>query len=377
MNKLNDFLTKCVAISTNDRDINKWKTQNHFEVVLPQYIKNIVSMRISKLTLPAYFYNFCHQYQNTKFQFRLKPSTLIPQNDIHEMKYYEILALNQNKHFEITIPDGLYCCSGLATVIENLMNNAVTDFLKKYTDIPEMYKTYDFFKCFNDDVKKKIWFGNTRDAFVFSFENQINYSNNCNNKIVFNDYSNWGLPYYLGFEKNKYNSSSSKQTLYLNYYSDDGEKNWLSPYVHEKPDDGSGDPDYSDVKYLCHYIDSPFPIKLNPLNNMYIEINRYNTCDELMPYSDSTTSTYNNDYSGKVNAFFENVPITLSSSNTINTFSKNDYLINKNVFSNPIERIKKLEFKFRTHNGLLINFNNSEFEFVMEFETLNNHIKKY
>ena len=86
------------------------------------------------------------------------------------MKYYEILALNQNKHFEITIPDWLYCCSELATVIENLMNNAVTDFLKKYTDIPEMYKTYDFFKCFNDDVKKKIWFGNTRDAFIFSFE---------------------------------------------------------------------------------------------------------------------------------------------------------------------------------------------------------------
>ena len=153
---MNEYLTKCVAISTNDRDISKWKNQNHFEIVLPQYIKNIVSMRISKLTLPAYFYNFCNEYQNTKFQFRLKPSKLIPQNDIYEIKYYEVLALNQNKYFEVTIPDGLYCCSELAILLENLMNNAVTNFLEKHTNIPEMYKTYTHFKCFNDDVKKKF-----------------------------------------------------------------------------------------------------------------------------------------------------------------------------------------------------------------------------
>ena len=369
---MNEYLTKCVAISTNDRDISKWKKQNHFEIVLPQYIKNIVSMRISKLTLPAYFYNFCNEYQNTKFQFRLKPSKLIPQNDIYEIKYYEVLALNQNKYFEVTIPDGLYCCSELAILLENLMNNAVTNFLEKHTNIPEMYKTYTRFKCFNDDVKKKIWFGNDRDAFVFEFSNDINYNTNCNNKKIFNDYSCWGLPYYLGFNKEIYNSISSKETQYLNYYTDDGEYDWLSPYVHD-----DSDSEYSNVKYYCHYISSPFPIKLNPLHNIYIEINRYNTCDELIPYSESTSSTYNNDYSGKVNAFFENVPISMSSSNTINTFSKNDFLITKNVFSNPIERIKKLEFKFRTHNGLLIDFNNNEFELVMEFETLNNHIKKY
>ena len=71
------------------------------------------------------------------------------------------------------------------------------------------------------------------------------------------------------------------------------------------------------------------------------------------------------------------IPLTLQASNSSNIYSKNDYLISKNVFSNPIERIKKLEFKFRTHNGLLLDFNNSDFEFIIEFETLNNHIRKY
>jgi len=362
---MNEYLTKCVAISTNDRDISKWKNQNHFEIVLPQYIKNIVSMRISKLTLPAYFYNFCNEYQNTKFQFRLKPSILIPQNSKEDILYYEALALNQNKTYEITIPDGLYCASELAILIENLMNNAVSEFLKD-KEISESNKTYNFFTCFSDDVKKKIWFGNRRDSFILSFDKQNNYSINCNNKLVHNDYSLWGLPYFLGFKKENYKSIKSKESLKLYYY-EDNEMTWLTPY--NNADD--------DINYYCHYIESPYSLKLNPINNIYIEINRYNTCDELIPYSESTSSTYNNDYSGKVNAFFENVPITMSSSNTINTFSKNDFLITKNVFSNPIERIKKLEFKFRTHNGLLIDFNNSEFELVMEFETLNNHIKKY
>ena len=68
-------------------------------------------------------------------------------------------------------------------------------------------------------LKKKIWFGNRRDSFILSFDKQNNYSINCNNKLVHNDYSLWGLPYFLVFKKENYKSigySSTEVNLHLN-----------------------------------------------------------------------------------------------------------------------------------------------------------------
>jgi hypothetical protein len=42
----------------------------------------------------------------------------------------------------------------------------------------------------------------------------------------------------------------------------------------------------------------------------------------------------------------------------------------------PIERITRLKFKFRFHDGRLVNFQNFPFDFSLEFNSLRNEINK-
>ena len=43
---------KLVSIHSYDRDIKKWPNSNHFEIDLPEDLKNIQSMRLLNIALP-------------------------------------------------------------------------------------------------------------------------------------------------------------------------------------------------------------------------------------------------------------------------------------------------------------------------------------
>jgi hypothetical protein len=124
-----------------------------------------------------------------------------------------------------------------------------------------------------------------------------------------------------------------------------------------------------------YYVKSPSMPKLLGDNCIYLEVNKYNTYDEIYPYSTSTTTTYKNDYGGRANSAFAKILVT-NTPYSIAFESTNGLLNNMSYFDPPLERIGKLEFKFRYHDGRLVDFQDFPFNFTIEINMLRNEILK-
>ena len=106
-----------------------------------------------------------------------------------------------------------------------------------------------------------------------------------------------------------------------------------------------------------------------------MEIDKYNTYDELDPYSTRTNHLYNNDFNGRVNSAFAKIPVSNIPVGEINE-SRNNSLQNIVCYNPPIERISKLKFKFRYHDGRLVDFKNAPFNFTIAFNCLHNEMPR-
>ena len=68
---------------------------------------------------------------------------------------------------------------------------------------------------------------------------------------------------------------------------------------------------------------------------------------------------------------FAKIPLLLSpQSKEINSI--NGQLLNSSQFTPPLERINRLKFKFRYHDGQLVDFKDSDLTFSLEFNLLRN-----
>jgi len=350
---------KLVSIHSEDRDIKKWPNSNHFEILLPEPILNVQSMRLLDILIPVNFYSFSTTLQNTKLYFSVIPSPSImgSQPDL-----YNDLSNSLINPFEITIQEGFYAANELATEIENRMNARIQDISSTYS--------YNYFKTYYDNVAQKIWFGNTRDGFNLEFQLQSKYDMPNNENIVdWNNYTKWGLGFYLGYDKQKYTATSSTKDIVFNYTTatdSQGVKQHL-PYTWLSTTDSSSN--------TVYYSKPPYILKLNGDKCIYLELNKYNSYDELYPFSQATTNVLNNDFGGKVNSAFAKIMITTTPFNE-SFESSNGFLNNMSFFNPPMERLSKLEFKFRYHNGRLVDFQKYPFHFTVEVNTLRNEISK-
>ncbi len=264
---------KLLTVHSDDRDVCKWPHANHFEIRLPEQYLNIQSMRLVEVVMPANYYTFSNQYQNTKLSFSLTPRD----NTDH---FYSAL-LSKTTPFQIQIQDGFYCPEELVHELENRMNDVVRQWLADTFGItsPE----YDRMKVYYDNVAQKLWFGNTKDEFQLNFDWRQEYDlSNCEQPVVWGQYTKWGLPSYLGFEKKTYESTEYSTPIKFQYVS--GGTTWISPSP-------SGDPVYA--------VQAPLTIKILGEKCIYMEVDKYNSYDELNPYSQHTSNMYNNDYNGR------------------------------------------------------------------------------
>ena len=76
---------------------------------------------------------------------------------------------------------------------------------------------------------------------------------------------------------------------------------------------------------------------------------------------------------GIVNSAFAKIPVQSQPLGEV-TDSRNGFLTNVKVFEIPEEKVAKLEFKFRYHDGRLVEFDNIPFNFTIEFNQLRNEI---
>lgn len=313
----NYFLHRRVlTIHSEDRDISKWNNSNEFEIQLPNSYENVQSIRLLQYNFPTKLYVFSEKYQNTKLSFNTDTSSNI-----------------------ITIDDGTYTPTELAQELTNKINND--------TVIGNIN-----FKIFYNKVNNKFLFGADQN-FKFDFT-QLSLYTNCSNNI-YNQYTNWGLGFHLGFEKKLYTSELQTGKTIINY---------------------SNTEFLSGNKYL---ITSNSQINILGNNSFYIDVDKCNFYDELYPYSSENNSSYNNNYGGKQNAAFAKININSDYSITYtyeNVVGKKGNTGFAN-FEPPLEKLSKLKFRFRYHNGTLVDFNNQPFNFTIEINSFINEIGKY
>lgn len=224
---------------------------------------------------------------------------------------------------EITIPDGNYDYQQLADIIKTYLNNATTTMLYSigaYVLPNTLYTNFDISYNVN---QRKYDIINNADNFVLWF-NKVSEYDTCHFDCwKMKQY--WGLGYNLGFF----------QEMYVSVF---------------------------DTNLNIFIIKSVMIIKLEIINTIYMEINTYNWIDEVNPFSISTNSYYNNDYNGRVdNAFAK---LVLSNVNN-NYVPIKKY---KHIFPHVVERISKLYFTFRYHNGIPVDFMHQDFNFALKLE---------
>ena len=140
-------------------------------------------------------------------------------------------------------------------------------------------------------VIRKYYFGRSNTItnggfFQLLFNKQLDFSSSCiTNVNVYSQHSNWGLGYILGFDKKTYSSRTIDTSNNLTF--DYSANTWIK--------------DTSNASVIS----SPYPHTLDSNENIYIELEKYNKCDELKPY---LSYNYNNSNSGIVNSAFAKIP---------------------------------------------------------------------
>ena len=208
------------------------------------------------------------------------------------------------------------------------------------------------FKVSFNKVQNKILFSNSQ-AFSINFHNNYEHCNFNNNNL--------GLLSNLGFNNKTNIANKVTEDYYLNY------------------DFNINDPARNSIANTDEYLlISEKCANLFGESNFYMEIDKYNSYDELYPQPTKTNSYYNNNYNGNNQSAFAKI--------SINNNDNDDYH-NKNImgakslygftnFEPPLEKLSKFKFTFRYHDGTLVDFNDQPFNFTIEINCLNNEISK-
>jgi hypothetical protein len=368
----NDYflIRKHISIHSEDRDITKYPESSEFEIELPQDYLNVNSMRLVDWSFPSNYNVFSEINNNVQFFFKIMdpydPSGQTfdtTDEQIQVQNIYNGLVYLSDYLFELVIETGFYNPTQMATELTNKMNMSVTiqliNYFKNNSIIVSSSFSYNRFVVVYNEVNQKFWFGNSADNFMFnnSSSKYIMSNMKCIRKDILPDYSNWGLPYNLGFLKKDVYAIVSPNYLITPrfYYGDilkeDDNGVWLTP---------------SEPNSNIYFIEPSFKINLMGTSYIYLDITGYNCLDETSPYNLSKFTTHTNETNGIVNSSFAKIPVL--STPISQWYDQSTY--SYKYFNPPAERIRKLKLKLRYHNGQSVNFGYFDFSITLEFNLL-------
>jgi hypothetical protein len=329
---------KLLSIHSEDRDIKKWEDPNLFEITAPVEYKNVVSLRLNDIDLPSSYYVFSEMNQNTKLSFKVIPviSNWLPDSSVIAVK------LSVSPTFTLSITPGTYTGDQLASEITMLLNTVVTTYIGTFT--------YTFFNVKYNPVTMKLMFFNTRDNFQLHFTSAEMYDT-CASKLAntplqgnyYENYTNWGLGSYLGFDKKVY-SSNFNSSINLSW-------NTTTPLLTN-----------------VYYIEPEYTLNILGDSHIYMELMYFNSMDEITPYAEKSNWSSNAKFGGKHNASFAKIPL-FPCHQEINS-SRETYLANIFFSDPPLERVQKFKILMRHHDGRMVDFNNCNYNFTIEITML-------
>jgi hypothetical protein len=396
------YYKKYVSIHSEDRDAISYPNSSEFEIELPEDITNISTMKLVDWSFPSNYDTFSALNANITMLFtftNLYNPGINNVTDPLQNAIYQALNSSSNYTYVVTIQEGFYNPTQLAIELTNKFNEAVTniivDYLSANSELTYLLDGfvssggYTRFVIVYNNVSQKIWFGNRADSFkllnesVYIANSSVNPQLLCK-KTQVPDFSSWGLPGNLGLSRCNTNSYSPNNlaiddtgnlvsTNYLIsnnyirfYYGDVNISNngigdngfWLTPAT-----------DSFDVVLpgaIVQYIECPYKINIFGPSHIYMEIYKYNSIDETQPYNISQFTLTTNETNGIVNSAFAKIPIVSTPISQFYDGPSNSY----KFFDPPVERIRRLKFRLRYHNGELVNFGVFEYTFTLEFNTL-------
>tara|TARA_R110002020_G_scaffold194984_3_gene395928 strand:- start:240 stop:1379 length:1140 start_codon:yes stop_codon:yes gene_type:complete len=333
-----------ISIHGVDKDISKWPQNNEFEITLPHPIQNVSYIKIKDVILPNFLHNISENKENSKIRIQYANPTFGAATNI---------SLHTGDTIEdIQIPDGYYTPVKLASVLQNKINRAV-------------YNKFDVepFKVVYNIMTNKITVGVTEGNFklILTHEHKYN-TQKCISKPKISNYIDWGLGSILGFEKQDYTgtpvdiSTSDRYTqLKTGLTMDHDDTAWLIPSVEQNASNST-----------VSYIESSHSVNTNKYDTMYIELDQHNYISEIQPYSNNTSSSYNNDLVFKNNSAFAKVSLVKNNVFQASmvahqlfhmlSFNAVEIISNSHNYNPPIKSLNKLKFKFRHHDGTMAEF---------------------
>jgi hypothetical protein len=286
---------KMLSVHSEDRDITKWPSSTMFDIEIPVEYKNVVSLRLSDIEIPASYYVFTAKNQNISLTVKLENDTQT-----------------------VIISEGTYTPMQLSMELTSQLNH-----------------------YFSNDPNFQVQYSNTSMKFAFLHPKPFALQFNISGNSMYEQYTQWGLGSYLGFCKQEY---VSKKTDYHSY----GD----CIYVHD-----------------MYVIEAPFTASVFGDSYLYMELDYFNSMDELSPYTERSNNMFNARQNGNHNASFAKIP-TLAIANQKQYVSKESFLSNIFFSDPPLERIQKFKVKFRYHDGRPVDFGNTNFSFTIEVTML-------
>ena len=367
-----------ISIHSEDRDITKFPNSSEFTIELPQDYQNVQGVVLSDWTFPSNYNVFSQIQNNTYLIIKItdpyNPGAFGIYNP-YQTAIFEYLYSQINTEILIPIQEGFYNPEQMAKELTNRMNEVLTQNIAKYlsTTNPaflEQFTGYTEFVVVYNSVSQRLWFGNSSSKFVLVNDSKtyvtlsVAEGASCAKRSQLPDYSNWGLPAYLGFTRItqtaiKAVSNSETRFYYGDVLSKDDNGYWIEP-----------NPEL--VGSSVYFIVAPFKLNLMGFSHFYMEIAGMNALDETIPYAVSGLTRHTNETNGIVKSAFAKIPVPVV---PLAQWFDYDSRVFK-IYNPPAERIRKLSIRIRYHNGQLVDFGTFPYSFTLEFTIFNPQIQK-
>lgn len=367
------FEQQYISIHSEDRNLLKYPNSSDFEIELPQDYLNVQGFRLASGFFPSTMNVFSPKSKNVTMTFKISDpydaSAHMP-GDAIQVKVYNMLNNRKDTNFVVVIETGTYTPQQMAKEVQNKMNVSVTNYLlgTSTTFTPAEAATYrsdggyqEFVVAFHE-VSRKLWIGNQSSEFILTntdtarFEEQSHLCL-CDNNDVSPDFKHWGLPGNLGFTRCNNTSIKQDDINQSRFYYGDAVTGDNGYWLLANP---------TLVNAVAYFFQGPLQVSLRPPPYCYMDIKLLNSIDETAPYNYSKFTHETNQTNSKIKSSFAKIPLLINDGHNNYYEAINDDNFYK-IFTPPVERIRKLSIKLRQHNGMLVDFDNNDFTFVLEF----------
>jgi hypothetical protein len=139
--------TKLINIDTKFRDEYNYQQTSNYNMTLPERITDVKSMEITNIEVPISFYNISMNLGNS---------------------YFKVMTTSNTYPQVITIPDGQYTGSSLATTINNLISHS------SYTNLRYVFDgSGSIFNTTSSSVKIEFDIDSTGNNDKFNFKSKL------------------------------------------------------------------------------------------------------------------------------------------------------------------------------------------------------------